>query len=123
MDLRKQEQDFEDVLSPLRIIYSKHLPCGEERSVSLFLLDAIRDIVEEDGLADRVETFVSQNPFVVDNVKGRAEGELLYRQPLILLIYLLARDGATHALRQRWPFTPVSLRRIYTDLGKKWPDS
>ncbi len=42
---------------------------------------------------------------------------LLFRQPSILLVYVMVASQPASAKRL-WPFTPEELRPIYTDLGK-----
>jgi len=65
---------------------------------------------------DEVRRLLNEKPFIAVRIKERAVPTLLFRQPSILLAYLVAStrpDGAANA----WPFTPAELRPIFTDLG------
>jgi putative GTP pyrophosphokinase len=65
---------------------------------------------------------VSERPFIIERIKERAPGKLLFRQPSILLAYLgvSRRPGDAKAV---WPLTPAEIKPIFTDLGIADPTS
>jgi ppGpp synthetase/RelA/SpoT-type nucleotidyltranferase len=69
-----------------------------------------------------VRNFMGQKPFVLDRIRERANGKLLFRQPSILLAYLAISARAGDA-REAWPLTPAELKPIFTDLGIAHPAS
>jgi hypothetical protein len=71
---------------------------------------------------EAVRQFISERPFVVDRINGRAPGKLLFRQPSILLAYLAVSKRSGDA-REAWPLTPAELKPIFTDLGLAAPAS
>jgi hypothetical protein len=79
------------------------------------LLDAFSDILPNDVAGDTA-SYLGGNDFIVRVVANRATTRLLYRQPSILLVYLLAA-GRGADLKARWPLTDDELRPIFSDLG------
>jgi putative GTP pyrophosphokinase len=56
---------------------------------------------------------------LTEQIRQKAQGKLLFRQPAILLVYLLAAEQP-HATKGTWPLTPDELRPIYVDLGRSF---
>ena len=83
--------------------------------VEWLLLDAFSDILTA-GISRDVATYLNGHDFVAKFVADRADTRLLYRQPSILLVYLLAAQSAAD-LKARWPLTDDELRPIFADLG------
>jgi ppGpp synthetase/RelA/SpoT-type nucleotidyltranferase len=79
------------------------------------VLDAYEAEAGEDAV-NRLRILLDQKAYLADRVRGKAASVLLYRQPSILLVYLLASDRPT-ATKQKWPLTPDELRPVYVDLG------
>ncbi len=71
---------------------------------------------------EAVRQFIGEKPFVVDRIKERAPGKLLFRQPSILLAYLAVSKRSGDA-REAWPLTPAEVKPIFTDLGFAAPAS
>jgi putative GTP pyrophosphokinase len=67
-------------------------------------------------IAARVNRLLDEKPYIVDSIKERAGAKLLYRQPSILAVYLLAAEQPS-ATKAAWPLTPDELRPVYVDLG------
>ncbi len=64
----------------------------------------------------RVQALLDEKHYLCDKIRARASGQLLFRQPSILLVYLRAQE-ATNATKEKWPLTFEELRPVYTDLG------
>lgn len=66
---------------------------------------------------DDLLKFISNYNEVMDNsIKLRYDDSLLYRQPIILVIYFLAKNNPI-ITKYEWPFTEDLLRPIYISLG------
>lgn len=68
-------------------------------------------------VADRIDSFLKAKPQITSSVREKANRKLLFRQPSILLVYLLAHEKPT-ATKSSWPLADGELRPIYVDLGK-----
>jgi putative GTP pyrophosphokinase len=79
------------------------------------ILEAFEEVAGEDAVA-RVSKFLDVKSFVSESVRTKAKAKLLYRQPSILLVYLLASERPADT-KARWPLTPDELRPVYVDLG------
>jgi len=79
------------------------------------ILEAYEAEAGVDAVA-RLHTLLDQKAYLADRVRAKATTTLLYRQPSILLVYLLASERPT-ATKQKWPLTPDELRPTYVDLG------
>ena len=82
------------------------------------LLEAYEEAIGADVIA-RVDELLKEKPFIGSKIQGRIPDGLLFRQPSILLAYLMAAEQPTKA-KSLWTFTPEELRPIYTDLGKSF---
>ena len=82
------------------------------------LLEAYEEALGTDVIA-RVDELLKEKSFIGSKIQGRIPDGLLFRQPSILLAYLMAAEQPTKA-KCLWPFTPEELRPIYTDLGKSF---
>jgi putative GTP pyrophosphokinase len=83
------------------------------------LNDAFAPLAGVDAIS-AVRQFMSDHAFVAERVKERARSKLLFRQPSILMVYMIAFSKPTEAATV-WPFTPNELKPIYTDLGQASP--
>ncbi|MFM0137832.1 GTP pyrophosphokinase [Caballeronia grimmiae] len=111
-----------DALDVLTTVYSEHVGIAPQTDVSnRLVLQAFRQHLSGD-LRRRLTELFGQKPFIAERVRGRAEKQYLFRQPWILLAYLLV-DVAPAATAERWPLTPEELRPVYTDLGRAFPTS
>lgn len=79
------------------------------------ILEAYENDVNED-LEASLLAFLEEKSFVADRVSAKAKTKLLYRQPSILLVYMLAAK-APAATKDKWPLTPNELKPVYVDIG------
>ncbi|WFU23159.1 RelA/SpoT family protein [Bradyrhizobium sp. CB1717] len=98
-------------------LYRKHIQLEPQptRAEGL-IVDTFEQVAGED-VAERIDRFLTSKPQIVAQLRERASRKLLFRQPSILLVYLLANEKPT-ATKSNWPLTPEELRPIYVDLGK-----
>lgn len=105
-----------DALLTLASFYEEHVgyPPGTDQTNQL-VVHAVRDALDP-GLVDQLRELVSAKPYVIDKVRERHETQLTFRQPWILLAYLLASSRAEWLI-ERWPLTRDEIATVYTDLG------
>jgi ppGpp synthetase/RelA/SpoT-type nucleotidyltranferase len=109
-----------DALATLTAIYSEHVGHPPHTDLSnRLVLQAYRASLGDD-LRERLVTLLNQRPQIADLVRARFASQYIYRQPWVLLAYLMA-DSAPVATAERWPLTPDELRPIYVDLGRAFP--
>jgi hypothetical protein len=63
-----------------------------------------------------VREFLAKEAYIGGKVKARMEKEPLFRQPVVLLLYYLART-ATADLKTHWPLPAAQLESVFSDLG------
>lgn len=86
-----------------------------ENSVNDFILNTY-DTYSEISIKD-IKTFFDQNPDLLVNIKAKAKNNLLFSQPIILLLYYLFEKKSTVAKRN-WPFETEKMSLITSDLGR-----
>jgi lipopolysaccharide biosynthesis regulator YciM len=72
-----------------------------------------------DNVVARVTELLDGKPYIAERVAEKAVTKLLYRQPSILLVHLLAAERPA-ATKAAWPLTPDELRPVYVDLGRSF---
>ncbi len=70
-----------------------------------------------DNVVSRVSAMREKKGYIGERVADGAGTKLLYRQPAILIVYLLVSERPAQT-KLKWPLTPDELRSIYVDLGK-----
>ena len=85
-----------------------------QKSSSL-ILDALKNALGAD-LEDRLARILKSDPYIVDIIKERGAENSLYRQPVVLLLYELAKTRPAY-LKEYWPLNHADIRPIYADLG------
>jgi hypothetical protein len=83
------------------------------------LNDAYKSLAGDEPIGS-LKTFLSEKAFVAGQIKERARGKLLFRQPSILLVYMSVSAKPIEAAAA-WPLTPNEMKPIYTDLGPAFP--
>jgi ppGpp synthetase/RelA/SpoT-type nucleotidyltranferase len=110
---------------------------GAERSALLVLQELYRHFVGKEPLVDKTSalvlcafkselgadltaqlaTFLGKNSFVGKNINSRFDKQYIFRQPWILLVYLLVSTKHNY-VREHWPLTLHEIEPVFTDLGK-----
>lgn len=107
-------------LATLTEAYTKYVGplTGVDKSNAL-VLHAFKPALTAD-LRDRLESFFMKHEFVPGHVRARAPTQYIFRQPWVLLAYLLVHE-APRSTAARWPLTPEEIKPIYVDLAKPFP--
>lgn len=115
-DLNKASFPERNALAVLARFYSEHLLLNPEAQKSnLLIIDAFLDRLGDD-LEKRLDSLVQTKPYVVKRIVESARDQHLYRQPVILLVYLMAASSPAMT-KERWPLTLEELRPVYRHLG------
>jgi ppGpp synthetase/RelA/SpoT-type nucleotidyltranferase len=115
-ELKKGTAQEREAIELLGQIYRDVLKREPEVQESNFLImDAYPERLGAE-LAETLRAFLQTKPYILERIAERAETQHLYRQPVILLIYLLAAQSPA-VTKDRWPLTAEELRPLYRDLG------
>lgn len=98
-------------------VFRKHLGVEPELARTEGLIVEAYESEAQQDVTERIESFLARKPFITQQIAERARQKLLFRQPSILLVYMLV-DEQPSATREKWPLTPKELRPIFVDLGK-----
>jgi ppGpp synthetase/RelA/SpoT-type nucleotidyltranferase len=96
-------------------LYRRFAPPDYEEKLNLFILDAYGEIIPSINVQD-IEEFISRNTYIQELIKKKSDSALLYRQPVILLLYFLIMKQRIKTKRL-WPLTDAELRPLFSDLG------
>lgn len=107
-------------ISQLNSIFSTIVDGPYEERLNLYLLDSLKEIVSIDEIAD-IKQFVQDNSSIRDIILRKFNYNILYRQPIILLLYYLINTRQRKFLEQ-WPLPPYYLESLFSDLGYSMPN-
>lgn len=105
-----------NLLPELISLYESVTEPDYEKRLNLFIIDAYTEMLGTISLSD-IKNYFEDNPFLKDKIKERYELSLLYRQPVVILLYYLI-SKETYKTKNMWPLTDNELRPLFTDLGK-----
>ena len=115
-DLGKATELERKALAVLSRLYVQQVKLSPEAQKSnILIVEAFSDKLGDDLEDDLIKLFQTK-PYVVKRIAERAVDQHLYRQPAMLLIYLIA-NASPAATKERWPLTLNELRPVYMDLG------
>lgn len=115
-DLGKASSPESTALRILGDLYTKYLKITpEDQKSNLLIVDSFHDRLKN-NINDRLINLFKDKPYVIDNISNRRVNQHLYRQPAILLVYLMATESPA-VTKERWPLTLEELRPVYRDLG------
>ena len=104
----------------LKGVYDSKISVVEhlDEKLNAYLLDQILvpfDELSADSLADKLEE--PDNYFIYEKIAQRYEQSSIFRQPISILVYFLARHSH-RTLKKVWPLTPAELEPFLVDMGK-----
>lgn len=115
-ELNSASQVEREAMQNFRQIYLDKVGLNPEAEKSNFLiLDSFKEKLEV-GLANRINVFIEEKEYILAKIAKRAETQHLFRQPIILLIYLCVNTAPAET-KEIWPLTAEELRPIFLDLG------
>ena len=116
-ELRNATAKVRETAQLLTRLYERHLGVKPEFDKSgVIVINAYKGLLGDD-LMTRLERLISEKPFIVELIHKRMAEQSIYRQPWILLAYLVVSENVRSA-EDNWPFPIDDLRPIFVDLGK-----
>lgn len=101
--------------------YYKAIVCSPyEEKMNLYVLDSLKDLIKLDE-ADNIMEFIEENSYLKNKIKAMYNSNILYRQPIILLLYYLI-DKKQRSFIARWPLPKYYLYPLFSDLGFSMPN-
>lgn len=115
-DLAAASKPFREAMNALARGYEKYVGAASEAEKSnMLIIEAFADRIPLD-LADRLDRLIQQKSYIPTCIAKRRDTHHLYRQPVILLAYLLASSKPAET-KSLWPLTDDEIRSVYMDLG------
>lgn len=114
-ELDKASGEFMGIIEALAKYYSTFAEPDVQPKLCNIIIDAYADELKTVDLRE-VPEFIDANSFIKTKIKEKYDAELLFRQPVVLLLYYLAQNRK-HVTRDRWPFTEAEIEPVFTDLG------
>lgn len=110
-------KDSDEFLIALNKMYTERIGhTNYEPRLNNYLFTKLRDIIKNDDLAKLTQYFLREEKNLADIIRRNYEKNLLYRQPIILLVYYLIAKKKNR-LKRIWPYTPDELSPFFVDIG------
>jgi putative GTP pyrophosphokinase len=93
---------------------------GEPSPLNALLIDHYQSWAKE-GFGQDLATFLDEKGFLADSIRSRRDGQILFGQPAVLLVYWVISQ-ARYAAVERSPLSRDELAPLYTDLGIPMPE-
>jgi putative GTP pyrophosphokinase len=120
-DLAAASEVEREALKTLTTIYRERIGYQPNTDNSNFIvIQEFRDRLGE-SLRAKVMQLLDKKPGILVAIQQRYDSHYIFRQPWILLAYLLANSSPA-ATAHKWPLSHDDLRPIYRDLAIKFPD-
>jgi putative GTP pyrophosphokinase len=111
-----EESAFESLLPELTNIYSSEIREPQyQKRLNTFILDSYKDLLSN-NITDNIKTFIGQHPKIKELILNKYDQNLIYRQPIILLLYYMITNQRHNVIRH-WPLTEDELNPLFIDLG------
>lgn len=98
-------------------LYAQHVghPAQIDKTTTI-VLHAFRDQFGSE-FRGKVEALLSSKPFIPESIRRRWNTQYIFRQPWILLAYLVV-GAQPEQTKDRWPLTLQEIEPVFTDMGK-----
>jgi putative GTP pyrophosphokinase len=110
--VQTQEKNFLDGLTK---VYAELAIPEFEQKTNQYLFQELAPISEDVGIQE-IKDFIATKIFLKDRIASQHDTKVLYRQPIILLVYFLIEKKRTQ-LKKHFPLTTDELRPFFNDLG------
>lgn len=110
-----KSDSIEHLLPELTTIYSSFKDPEFEKGLNVFILDAFKELIATVQIQE-INEYFRENPYVFELIKNNFDRNLLYRQPIVLVLYYLIAKKRSQ-VKQHWPLTPALLQPLFVDLG------
>jgi putative GTP pyrophosphokinase len=95
--------------------YSKIIEFDYDEKINKFILDSYQEEVKAIPI-NKIIQFIDSKLYILDRIGERISYSLLYRQPVIILLYYLVYSYPT-VTNEKWPLESEDLNSVYADLG------
>lgn len=121
--INKEQTEFNNLLPELTKLYSEKITIPQiENKINSYILDAYREYLHENNInSDKISNYLDNNQIINQIIISKYNQALIYRQPIILLLYYLISSAYYQTLKL-WPFTDSSIKPLYRDLGLHFPE-
>jgi len=116
-DLELANQLERNALNVMTNLYTQHVghsPLVDKTNT--LVLSAFRSDLGLE-LQDQLTTMIRKYPFICQRISERFDSHYIFRQPWVLLAYLLVSNKPNYVSEQ-WPLTLQEIEPVFTDLGK-----
>lgn len=92
-------------------------------SMNFEIIDMCRPLIDFSAILMDVMKFLSEKPFIIDQINNARTGNFLFSQPIIILLYYLV-DRDDDRLARLWTLDSLKeeLRLVYSNLGTALAD-
>ncbi|OSA97134.1 UNVERIFIED_ORG: hypothetical protein B2H98_08995 [Clostridium botulinum] len=105
-----------NLLPMLREEYAKVKVSDENNKIQELIIDCYSDIIKNTDI-DKLKQFIEYNkPIISKQINIKYKTQLLFRQPIILLVYYLV-ENYSNTIKSTWPLTDDLIKPIYSSLG------
>ncbi|WP_290459764.1 GTP pyrophosphokinase [Romboutsia ilealis] len=114
--VNQEEKEYKDLLYDLTEYYNTFCQnLSVEDKFNNMIIETFRDFLYKDIIKD-IKNFIESKKYIKKSIKDLSTDVLIYRQPIILLMYFLVWNKR-NMVEELWPITFEELEYIYTDLG------
>lgn len=115
-DLQSASKPVRDAIDALSRAYVRHVGVRPEAEKSnVVVLEAFSEQMPAD-LTAGIDSLISSKGYISERIKSRFDTHHLFRQPIILLAYLMAVAKPAE-VKDIWPLTNEDLKLVFLDLG------
>ncbi|KEH91696.1 RelA/SpoT domain-containing protein (plasmid) [Clostridium botulinum C/D str. BKT12695] len=113
--VHEEEKIYNNLLPNLIEYYSDFAKLTIENKINMLIIDNYREFLTK-NIFDEIKNYIEKNKFLKDVIVRNYEIKLIYRQPVVLLLYYLI-SKARYKVAEEWPLTDDELIPLYNDLG------
>lgn len=111
-------KSLKEITTSLSAVYRSMVGFDPKPTILEGLILAGYEDTADEKYLERIRALVSEKPWIIDRIKQRvAEGNPIFRQPSVLLVYLNIAERKGKAL-DRWVLTPAEMVPLLTDMGE-----
>lgn len=115
MKVSEESKDYNSMFDELLSIYKRIQNPNIQERINYFLLDTFRSDWEDLSILSLKE-FMKDKPFIADKIKEKSHHNLLFEQPVVILLYYLISKNPLSVFK-KLPITESEFKPIYVDLG------
>ncbi|MHB8033085.1 RelA/SpoT [Clostridium botulinum] len=110
-----EEKSYIDLLPKLTEYYSTFAKVTLDDKINMFIIDNYKELLNQSTFSE-IKKYIESKPFLKEKICKNYNIKLIYRQPIVLLMYYLISQKRT-LVYEKWPLTEDELIPLYNDLG------